>query len=144
MSQAVIEFCEGLKTTLLGIEDRLDKAKQSLTSGASNLSGEAKHHVEEAAEQLESFKAQAGIMAKTIRAELPEHAAGLKDKLAEFGQEAQVAMRHAVVFLAEAASKGAEGSAEALLAGAKKAHAVAEELRRETAVSIPGPAKPAD
>lgn len=142
MSQAVIDFCEGLKTTLLGIEDRLGKAKQSLESSAAQIGDEAKKHVEEATEQLQAFKAQAGMMATTLRAGLPEHAAELKEKLTEFSQEAQVAMRHAVVFLAEAASRGAEESAEALLAGAKKAHAVAEDLRRDTAVSIRDTTKP--
>jgi hypothetical protein len=142
MSQAVIDFCEGLKTTLLGIEDRLAKAKLALESSAVQLSGETKKHVNEAAEQLEAFKAHAGIMAQAIRADLPEQTSAMREKLKEFGQEAQVAMKHAVVFLAEAASKGAEGSAEALLAGAKKAHAVAEDLRRDTAVSVIEPTKP--
>ncbi len=108
MSQAVIDFCEGLKTTLLGIEDRLGKAKVSLATGAAQVSGEAKKHIDEAAEQLESFKAHAGLMAQAIRADLPEQTAVMKEKLKDFGAEAQVAMRHAVVFLAETASKGAE------------------------------------
>ncbi len=142
MSQAVIDFCEGLKTTLLSIEDRLGKAKQSLDGGATQLSGETKKHIDDAIEQLEAFKAHVGLMAQAIRADLPAQTSAMQEKLKEFGQEAQVAMKHAVVFLAEAASKGAEGSAEALLAGAKKAHAVAEDLRRDTAVSVVEPAKP--
>jgi hypothetical protein len=142
MSQAVIDFCEGLKATLLGLEDRLGKAKRSLDSGATQLGGEAKKHIDEAAEQLEAFKAHAGLMAQAIRADLPAQTSAMQEKLKDFGQEAQVAMKHAVVFLAEAASKGAEGSAEALLAGAKKAHAVAHELRHDTAVSVIEPAKP--
>ncbi|MEZ5960573.1 MAG: hypothetical protein R3C30_09140 [Hyphomonadaceae bacterium] len=142
MSQAVIDFCEGLKTTLLGIEDRLGKAKLSLESGAVQVSGEAKKHIDEAAEQLEAFKAHAGLMAQAIRSDLPAQTSAIQEKLKEFGQEAQVAMKHAVVFLAETASKGAEGSAEALLAGAKKAHAVAQELRKDTALSVTEPTKP--
>jgi len=144
MSQAVIDFCEGLKTTLLGIEDRLGKAKRSLESGAVQLNAETKKHVEEAVEQLEAFKAHAGLMAQAIRADLPEQTIAVRERLKEFGQEAQVAMKHTVVFLAETASKGAEGTAEALLASAKKAHAIAEDLRRDTAVSViePGPTKP--
>lgn len=142
MSQAVIDFCEGLKTTLLSLEDRLGKAKRSLDSGAAQLGGEARKHIDEAAEQLEAFKAHAGLMAQAIRADLPAQTSAMQDKLKDFGQEAQVAMKHAVVFLAEAASKGAESSAEALLAGAKKAHTVAEDLRRDTAVSVVEPAKP--
>lgn len=137
MSQAVIDFCEGLKTTLLGIEDRLAKAKVSLATGAGQVSGEAKKHIDEAAEQLEAFKAHAGLMAQAIRADLPEQAAVMKDKLRDFGAEAQVAMRHAVVFMAEATSKGAESAAAALKEGAQKAQAVAENLRNETAVTVP-------
>ena len=136
MSQAVIDFCEGLKTTLLGIEDRLGKAKRSLESGATQLSGETQKHLDEATEHLEAFKTHAGLMAQAIRADLPEQTAAMQEKLKEFGLEAQVAMKHAVVFLAEAASKGAEGTAEALQAGARKAHAVAEDLRRDTAVTV--------
>ena len=37
MSQAVIDFCEGLKATLLGLEDHLGKAKRSLDSGTTQL-----------------------------------------------------------------------------------------------------------
>ncbi len=134
MSQAVIDFCEGLKTMLLGIEDRLGKAKKSLETGTTQVSGEAKEHVEKAAEQLEAFKAHAGLMAQAIRADLPHQTAAVKEKLKEFGQEAQVAMRHAVIFLAETASKGAEGAADALEAGAKQAQKVAQDLRDDTAV----------
>lgn len=139
MSQAVIDFCEGLKTTLLALEQKLDKAKHNLEAGAAQASGEAKKHVDEAVQQLEAFKAHAGLMAQAIRAELPEDTGAVKEKLKDFGQEAQVAMRHAVVFLAEAASKGAEGAAEALQAGAKQAHKVAEDLKRDTAVTVAEP-----
>jgi hypothetical protein len=45
-------------------------------------------------------------------------------------------MRHAVVFMAEATSKGAESAAAALKEGAQKAQAVAENLRNETAVTV--------
>jgi hypothetical protein len=144
MSQAVIDFCEGLKTALLGIEDRLGKAKRSLESGTAQVSGEAKEHVEKAAEQLEAFKAHAGVLAQAIRADLPHQTAVVKEKLKEFSQEAQVAMRHAVIFLAETASKGAEGAADALEASAKQAQKVAQDLRHDTAVvaTEPPPATP--
>lgn len=147
MSQAVIDFCDGLKTTLLGLEDRLAKAQAALSVGASRASDEAKKHVDEASEQLQRFKAHAGLMAQAIRAELPEQTEAIKEKLTEFGQEAQVAMRHAVVFLAEASSKGAIGAAGALQAGAKQAQRLAENLRNDTAVAVatPPPAnRPAD
>jgi hypothetical protein len=139
MSQAVIDFCEGLKTTLLALEQKLDKAKHNLETGATLATGEAKKHVDEAAEQLRAFKVHAGLMAKAIRADLPEQTGAMKEKLKDFGQEAQVAMRHAVVFLAEAASKGAESAAGALHASAKQAHKVAEDLKRDTAVTAPAP-----
>lgn len=139
MSQAVIDFCEGLKATLLALEQKLDKAKHNLEAGAAHATGEAKQHVDEAVEQLEAFKVRAGLMAKAIRADLPEQTGGMKETLKDFGQEAQVAMRHAVVFLAEAASRGAESAAEALHTGAKQAHKVAEDLKRDTAVTVVEP-----
>ncbi|MBL8551036.1 MAG: hypothetical protein JNJ73_13705 [Hyphomonadaceae bacterium] len=128
MSQAIIDFCEGLKTTLLGVEDRLAKAKDSLASGAGRVEDEAKKHIDEASEQLRAFKAEAARMAEKVRAELPEGAGAAQEKLKEFGLEAQVALRHAAVFLAENAAKGAETAAAALKKGA-------ENLRRETAVA---------
>ena len=136
MSQAVIDFCEGLKQTLLGLEDQLGKAQTALTANATRASDEAKKHIDEAADQLQQFKAHAGLMAQAIRADLPEHTEAMKEKLSEFGQEAQVAMRHAVVFLAESASKGAIGAAGALQAGAKQAQRLAENLRHDTAVTV--------
>lgn len=128
MSQAVIDFCEGLKSTLLTLEDRLAKAKGSLEAGATGASAEAKKHIEEASEQLARFKTHAGLMAQAIRADLPNQTAIAQEKLKEFGQEAQVALRHAVVFLAE-------NTAEALQVGAKSAQRVAEHLKHETAVT---------
>lgn len=142
MSQAVIDFCEGLKTTLLGIEERLLKAKAELDAGTSKVTGEARKHVEEATEQLGAFRAAAGLMAQAIQAELPGRTEEARDRLREYGQEAQVALRHAVVFLAETASKGAEGAAGALQGGARQASALAEKLRRDTAVTVPTPDTP--
>lgn len=136
MSQAVIEFCDGLKTTLLAIEDRLGKAQSSLAVGAVQVGGEARKHIQEASEKLEQFKAHAGLMAQALREDLPERTAEMKGKLKEFGLEAQVAMRHAVVFLAETASKGAEGAASALQQSAHKTRALAEELRHDTAITV--------
>lgn len=139
MSKAVIDFCDGLKATLLGIEDRLAKAQESLGAGAAQASGEAKKHVDAASEQLNAFKLRAAMMAQTLRAELPEQSATLREKLNEFSQEAQVAMRHAVVFMAETAAKGAEGAAGALQAGGKQAQKLAENLRHDTAVTVTEP-----
>ena len=136
MSQAVIDFCEGLKSTLLTMEDRLAKAKDNLEAGATGASAEAKKHIEEASEQLARFKTHAGLMAQAIRADLPGQTAIAQEKLKEFGHEAQVALRHAVVFLAES-------TAEALQVGAKSAQRVAEHLKHETAVTaIEEQAKP--
>lgn len=129
MSQAVIDFCEGLKSTLLTLEDRLAKAKTNLETGATDASAEAKKHIEEASEQLARFKTHAGLMAQAIRADLPSQTAIAQEKLKEFGQEAQVALRHAVVFLAE-------NTAEALQVGAKSAQRMAESLKHETAVAV--------
>ncbi len=142
MSQAVIDFCEGLKTTLLALEDRLTKAQSALSAGAARTSEEAKKHVDEAAEQLQKFKTHAGLMAQAIRADLPSRGVAVKERLEDFGQEAQVAMRHAVVFLAEAASKGASGAADALQAGAAEAERLAERLKSETAVALAPEATP--
>lgn len=142
MSQAVIDFCEGLKTTLLGLEERIEKAQKALSSGAARASEDAKTHIDEAAGQLQSFKVHAGLMAEAIRADLPGRTEAVKDKLQEFGQEAQVAMRHAVVFLAESASKGATDAAGALQAGAKRAQKLATQLRQETAVTVTTPETP--
>jgi hypothetical protein len=139
MSQAVIDFCEGLKTTLLELEDRIGKAQASLAGGAVQVGGEARKHLQEASEQLEKFKAHAGLMAQAIRADLPEQTAEMREKLKEFGLEAQVAMRHAIVFLAETASKGAEGAASVLKEGAVKAKTLAVELRHDTAVTLVEP-----
>lgn len=139
MSQAVIDFCEGLKTTLLAVEDRLAKAKKTLESTAGEAAGEAKEHIEEAAKQLETFKAHAGVMAQAVRADLPQQTAAMSEKLQEFGQEAQVALRHATVFLAEAVAKGAETTAGALQTGARSVQRVAETLKKETAVVVSNP-----
>ncbi len=139
MSQAVIDFCEGLKTTLLGLEERLAKAQAALSVGATRASEEAKKHIDEASEQLQKFKVHAGLMAQAIRADLPEQTEAAREKLSEFGQEAQVAMRHAVIFLAETASKGATGAAGALHAGAKQAERLAAELRHDTALAVVEP-----
>jgi hypothetical protein len=67
---------------------------------------------------------------------LPQQTVAAKEKLQEFGQEAQVAMRHAVVFLAEATAKGAANAADALNAGARSAHRLAEDLKHDTAVTV--------
>lgn len=142
MSQAVIDFCEGLKTTLLGLERQLGAAKRALDSGASQVESEARKHVDEAAEQLQTFKTHAGLMAQAIRADLPEHSAAIREKLKDFGAEAQVAMRHAVVFLAESTAKGAEGAATAWKQGADRAQGLAEDLRRDTAVTVVEPSTP--
>jgi hypothetical protein len=139
MSQAVIDFCEGLKSTLLALEDRLDKAKANLATGAAHVSDDAKRHVDEAVAQLVAFKVHAANLAQAIRSDLPLQTAGMKETLTGFGQEAQVAMRHAVVFLAEQAAKGAEGAGEALKSSAKTAQKVADDFRGDTAVTTVEP-----
>jgi hypothetical protein len=136
MSQAVIDFTERLKTTLLALEERLGKAKEAVDANASKASEEARKHIEEAVEQIATFRAHASVMAQAIRADLPQQTAAAKEKLQEFGQEAQVAMRHAVVFLAEATAKGAANAAGALNAGARSAHRLAEDLKHDTAVTV--------
>ena len=140
MSQAVIDFCDRLKETLLNVEERLAKAKESLEGGATRASEEARQHIDEAASQLNAFRAHAGLMAQALQEELPGRAEEAKEKLKDFGLEAQVALRHAAVFLAETASKGAESAAHALHGGARRASAYAEKIRRETAVAEPSPA----
>jgi DNA anti-recombination protein RmuC len=135
MSQAVIDFCESLKTTLLVIENGLDRAKESLKEETAEASREARKHVEAAAEHLETFKTHAGRMAQSLRAEFPEKSASARAMLKEFGAETQEALRHAVVFLAETASKGAEGAADALRGGAFAAGAFAQKMRQETAAT---------
>jgi len=148
MSQALIEFCEELKSTLLALEERIEKAQAALSSGAARASNEAKAHIDEAAEHLQKFKTHAGQIAEAIRDDLPNRSVALKDRLEGFGHEAHVAMRHAVVFLAESASKGATGAAGALQAGAKQAQKIAEQLRQDTALTVtpqdapPSPSKP--
>ncbi len=139
MSQAVIDFCDRLKETLLAVEARLEQAKDSLETSAEGLQGEAKKHIDEAAEQLASFRAHAGVMAEAIRADAPTLVGAMREKLKDAGLEAQVALRHAAVFLAESASKSADSAAAALKVGAAKAHAVAETLKHETAVTVATP-----
>jgi hypothetical protein len=143
MSQAIIDFCEGLKTTLLGVEDRLAKARAALDVGAVQVEGEAKKHVEEAAKQLQAFKAHAGVVAQAVRAELPERAAAVQERFKGLGDEAQMALRHATVFMAEAAAQGAQSAAGALSESAKRAQALAEKVRHDTAVTVAEEAPPA-
>jgi hypothetical protein len=85
---------------------------------------------------LSSFRAKAGEMAASLRAELPETVERVQDKLKDFSLEAQTAMRHAVVFLAETTAKGADGAADLLHKGAKRVNAVASDLRNDTALTL--------
>ncbi len=135
MSQAIIDFCDRLKTTLLGVEERLDQAKASLESSVGGIQNDAHKHVEEAAEILSNFRINAGEIIAAVSQEIPDRSSALRDKLSEFGAEAQVALRHAAVFLAEATSKGADSAANALHSGARQAQHLAEELRRQTAIA---------
>ncbi len=107
-------------------------------------SGEARKHIDEAAEQLRAFRTHAALMAQAVQAELPGRTEEAREKLKDFGLEAQVAMRHAVVFLAESASKGAGGAAAILQEGARQAGTLAERLRQETAVSVTQPQTSSD
>jgi hypothetical protein len=136
MSQAVIEFCDALKATLLNVEDRLQRAKGELEQGAAQAKESAVKNIQEASDQLADFKARAAEMAQALRADLPEKAKPVQGKLQEFGVEAQVALRHAVVFLAESAAKGAGEASVALQKGAHRAKTLAEDLRRDTAVTV--------
>ncbi len=133
MSRAVVEFCHGLETTLLAIEERLDKAAKSLAAGAHGVEAEAKQQVEEASAHLAAFRAKAGAMAQQLRQDIPEETEHLQERLSDFSADAQTAMRHAVVVLAEAASKGAVAGASALWTAGDKAQGIADQLRRETA-----------
>jgi ABC-type transporter Mla subunit MlaD len=142
MSQAVIDFCDGLKAMLLGLEDKLGRAQASLASGAASATEEANRHLSEAAEQVQRFKTEAAHMAESARESVPQGAAALKVALGEFGQEAQVALRHAAVLLAESAARATEGAAGALQSGARQAQRVAEALRHETAVTAAPPPPP--
>jgi hypothetical protein len=139
MSKAVIEFCHRLEIALLGIEEQLDKAQKTLAAGAQGIESDAEKHVKQAGAQLAAFRGKAAEMAAALRADLPEKVDRLQDRLQDFGLEAQTAMRHAVVFLAEAASKGAGGAADLLHKGAARAHDLADNLRRDTALTVPAP-----
>lgn len=139
MSKAVLEFCHRLELTLLGIEEQLGKAQKSLATGAQAVESEAAKNVAQAVAQLSGFRAKAGEMAASLRAELPETVDHMQDRLKDFGIEAQTAMRHAVVFLAETAAKGADGAADLLHKGAERAEGVAGDLRRDTALTVAAP-----
>lgn len=135
MSQAIIDFCDRLKTTLLDVEERLVQAKAALDSGVSEVQNDAQKHVQEAAEILSNFRTNAGDMIASISQDVPDRSSALREKLSHFGAEAQVALRHAAVFLAETASKGADSAATALQSGARRAQHLAEELKHQTAVT---------
>lgn len=137
MSKAVIEFCHGLETALLGIEERLGKATRSIAAGAGSVEAETKKHVEEASALLAAFRTKAAATAASLREEIPEHAEQMQARLAGFGAEAQTAMRHALVIMAEAAAKGAVTAADALKAGAEEAHEFAGRVRDKTAPATP-------
>jgi hypothetical protein len=140
MSRAIIDFCHGLETTLLGIEDELGKATRSIAARAGSVEAETKKHVEEASALLAAFRAKAGATAASLREEIPEQAEHLQSRLAGFGAEAQTAMRHALVVMAEAAAKGAANAADALKAGADEAHDFAGRVRDKTALTARNPA----
>jgi hypothetical protein len=139
MSKAVVEFCHRLETTLLGIEEQLGKAQRALAESAHAAESEAAKSITQAAAQLSGFRAKAGEIAASVRAELPEQVEHVQDRLKDFGLEAQTAMRHAVVFLAEAAAKGATSAADLLHKGAERASDVADDLRRDTALTVAAP-----
>jgi F0F1-type ATP synthase membrane subunit b/b' len=137
MSRAIVEFCHGLETTLLAIEDRLDKAAESLAAGAHGVEAQAKHQVEEASAHLAAFRAKAGALAKALREDISEDAEEIEARLSAFGAEAQTAMRHAVVFLAESTAKGAVAGASALSTAGAKAQGMADQVRLKTALTAP-------
>jgi hypothetical protein len=131
MSQAVIEFCDGLKSTLLSIEDRVERALDELRETKDQTQVDVKKHLEEAAKDLSEFRSKAAHTAQMLRADLPEKSVPLRQKLQEFGDEAQLAMRHAVVFLAEAAAVTAEGASHALKTGSERARALAANVKHQ-------------
>jgi ABC-type transporter Mla subunit MlaD len=139
MSQAVIDFCENLQSALLGIEKRLTEAKKAVETKSDALESQVRKQIDEAMKQLDEFKEKAGQMAADLRAELPPQSKAMSERLKDFGLEAQVAMRHAIVFLAEGAAKGAEGAAAALQEGSRRAHAAAEQARHHQAVTPANP-----
>lgn len=136
MSQAIIDFCDRLKTTLLSLEEQLDHAKKTLDSNAAGVQGEAQKHVDEAVNLLAQFRANAGDMIESIGQDVPEKSGALREKLKSFGADAQVALRHAAIFAADAVSKGADTAASALQSGAKRAQDLAQDLRHQTAVTV--------
>lgn len=139
MSKAVIEFCHRLETTLLGIEEQLGKAQKTLAEGAHAAESEAAKNITQAVAQLSGFRAKAGEMAASLRAELPEKVEHMQDRLKDFGIEAQTAMRHAVVLLAETAAKSADSAADLLHKSADRAQDVADDVRRDTALAVAPP-----
>lgn len=136
MSQAIVDFCQGLQTTLLSIEERLVKARESAERAGVAVATETQGHIDAASAQLAAFRVKAAEIAASARAELPENPTELKERLNQFGLEAQVALRHAAVFLAETTAKGAIGASALLQKGALRAHEVAQNLRDDTAVVV--------
>src|SRR5690349_12407619 len=132
MSQAIIDFCQGLQTTLLGIEDRLAKARDSAERAGADLAKETQEHIDVASQQLADFRAKAGEIAASVRAELPKDAEDWKERLDQLGLEAQVTLRHAAVFLAETTAKGAAGASSLLQRSAERAQSMAQHLRDDT------------
>jgi hypothetical protein len=132
MSQAVVDFCEGLKTVLLDVEKRVGTAQAALAKSAGHVEKDAKKQLDQAARQLKDFRIDAAGLAENIRKDFPAQAAGAQKALNEFGHEAQAAMRHMLVMMADAASVGADTAAHALEAGARSARKFADEARGPT------------
>ena len=136
MSQAIIDFCQDLQATLLGIEDRLAKARQSVDSAGAAVAQQTQEHIDTATRQLADFRVKASDIAAKLRADMPENSGEWKERLTQLSLEAQVALRHATIFLAEATAQGATGASALLQKGAGHAHAVAQHLRDDTAVVV--------
>jgi hypothetical protein len=141
MSKAVIEFCEHLEKTLLTVEERLMGAQKAFGETAAGVQSDARKQVDAAAEELRQLQAVSGVFLEAIKADLPAQRKALQERFGEFGIEAQLALRHALVSLAEVAAKGAKRASGALDQGAVRAQQLAEELRRKNAVA-PAPAAP--
>jgi hypothetical protein len=143
MSKAVIDFCDHLEKTLLAVEARLTKVQHAIGEGATGAQTDAKKQVDAAAQELRELQAVSAVFLEAIKADLPAQSKALQARFGEFGIEAQLALRHALVSLAEVAAKGARTASGALDHGAERAHQLAEELRRKNAV-VPAAAAPAD
>ena len=134
MSKAVVEFCDQLEKTLLAIEARLNEAQHAFAATTAGAQADAKKQVEAATQELKQLQAVSGVFLEAIKADLPAQQVALQARFSEFGAEAQLALRHALVSLAEVAAKGARSASGVLEVGAVRAAKLAEDLKHKNAV----------